>query len=54
MTRERALERLRGRYISTLYLVDDVELAAGLAQAERELPSEIEIELHWAVVSART
>jgi len=54
MTRERALERLRGRYISTLRLVDDVELAAGLAQAERELPPEIEIELHWAVVSART
>ncbi len=53
MTREQALERLRGRYISTLLLLDEDELAAGLAQAERELPPEIEIELHWAIVSAR-
>jgi ubiquinone/menaquinone biosynthesis C-methylase UbiE len=54
MTREHALERIRGRYISTLHLLDEDELAAGLAQAERELPAEVEIELHWAVVSART
>ncbi|MGI8605612.1 MAG: class I SAM-dependent methyltransferase [Gaiellaceae bacterium] len=54
MTREEALERIRGRYISTLHLLDDDELAAGLAQAERELPPEIEIELHWAVVSAHS
>jgi ubiquinone/menaquinone biosynthesis C-methylase UbiE len=54
MTREQALERIRGRYISTLHLVDEGELAAGLAQAEHELPPEIAIELHWAVVSART
>ena len=54
MSRERALERIRGRYISTLHLLDEDELAAGLAQAERELPAEVEIELHWAVVSART
>ena len=53
MTRERALERIRGRYISTLHLLAEDELAAGLAQAERELPAEVEIELHWAVVSAR-
>jgi ubiquinone/menaquinone biosynthesis C-methylase UbiE len=53
MTREEALERIRGRYISTLHLLGDDELAAGLAHAERELPAEIEIELHWAVVSAR-
>lgn len=54
MTREHALERIRGRYISTLHLLDEDELAAGLAQAERELPAEVEIELHWAVISART
>jgi SAM-dependent methyltransferase len=54
MTREHGLERIRGRYISTLQLLDEDELAAGLAQAERELPAEVEIELHWAVVSART
>lgn len=54
MTREHALERIRGRYISTLHLLDEDELAAGLAAAERELPAEVEIELHWVVVSART
>jgi SAM-dependent methyltransferase len=54
MSRGHALERMRGRYISTLHLLDEDELAAGFAQAERELPSEVEIELHWAVVSART
>jgi hypothetical protein len=54
MTREQALERIRGRYISTLHLLDEDELAAGLAQAERELPAEVEIELRWTVVSART
>lgn len=54
MTREHALERIRGRYISTLQLLDDDELAAGLARAERELLPVIEIELHWAIVSART
>ena len=54
MTREEALERIRGRYISTLHLLDEDELAAGLAQAERELAPEVEIELHWAVVSAHT
>jgi SAM-dependent methyltransferase len=53
MTREHALERIRGRYISTLHLLDDDEFAAGLARAEDELPPEIEIELHWAIVSAR-
>ena len=54
MTREQALERIRGRYISTLHLLDEDELAAGLARAERELPAEIELELHWAIVSAGT
>jgi SAM-dependent methyltransferase len=54
MTRERALERIRGRYISTLHLLDEDELAAGLAKAERELPPEVGVELHWAVVSGRT
>jgi ubiquinone/menaquinone biosynthesis C-methylase UbiE len=54
MTREHALERIRGRYFSTRHHLDEDELAAGLAQAVRELPAEVEIELHWAVVSART
>ena len=47
-----ALERIRGRYISTLRLLDDETYAAGLARAERELPEEIESVLEWAVVTA--
>jgi ubiquinone/menaquinone biosynthesis C-methylase UbiE len=52
LTREQALQRIRGRYISTLRLVDDEEFAAGLERAERELPAEIETTLEWAIVSA--
>jgi SAM-dependent methyltransferase len=47
-----ALERIRGRYISTLRLLDAETYAAGLQRAERELPEEIESVLEWAVVSA--
>jgi SAM-dependent methyltransferase len=47
-----ALERIRGRYISTLRLLDDETYAAGLARAERELPDDIESVLEWAVVTA--
>ena len=52
LTRDDALERIHGRYISTLRLLDDATLAAGLARAERELPEEIESDLEWAVVCA--
>jgi SAM-dependent methyltransferase len=52
LTRAEALERIRGRYISTLRLLDDETFAAGLARAERELPEEVETELAWAVVRA--
>ena len=47
-----ALQRIRGRFISTLRLVDDAEFAEGLARAERELPEHIRYELDWAVVVA--
>jgi SAM-dependent methyltransferase len=50
--RDDALERIRGRYISTLRLLDDDAYAAGLARAEQELPEEIESVLEWAVVTA--
>ena len=50
--REDALDRIRGRYISTLRLLDEDTYAAGLARAEHELPEEIESVLEWAVVSA--
>lgn len=52
LSREDARERIRGRYISTLRLLDAETLAAGLVRAERELPEEIESVLEWAVVRA--
>jgi ubiquinone/menaquinone biosynthesis C-methylase UbiE len=52
LTREEALERIRGRYISTLRLLDDEAFAAGLARAERELPAEIVSRLEWAIATA--
>ncbi len=54
LTREHALERIRGRYISTLRLLDEDTFAAGLGRAERELPAEIETRLEWAIVLADT
>ena len=50
--RETALERIRGRYISTLQLIPEDEYAAGLARAERELSDEIEYPLDWAILVA--
>ncbi|MGH3024247.1 MAG: methyltransferase domain-containing protein [Gaiellaceae bacterium] len=52
LSREEALERIQGRFISTLRLLDDETVAAGLARAERELPAEVESELEWAIVRA--
>jgi ubiquinone/menaquinone biosynthesis C-methylase UbiE len=52
ITREAALERIRGRYISTLELLSDEEYRSGLERAERELPSEIAYALEWLVVIA--
>jgi SAM-dependent methyltransferase len=54
LAREQALERIRGRYISTLRLLDDDAFAAGLARAERELPAEVDLRLEWAGVTADT
>lgn len=52
VTREEALEKLRGRFISTLWLLDEEEYAAGLARAERDLPAEIAYPREWAIVLA--
>lgn len=52
LTRREALERLRGRFISTLHLLDDDELAEGAARAERELPEAFESSLDWLVAGA--
>ncbi len=52
LARAAALERIRGRYISTLQLLDPQEYAEGLARAERELPERIEVRLEWLIVVA--
>jgi len=51
-TREEALERIRGRFISTLELLAEDEFRAGMERAARELPGEVEYALEWAIVVA--
>jgi SAM-dependent methyltransferase len=50
--RAEALERIRGRHISTFDLLAEDELAAGTERAERELPDTVEVRLDWAIVVA--
>lgn len=50
--RAEALERIRGRHISTFDLLDEDELRAGTARAEHELPDPVEVRLEWAIVVA--
>jgi ubiquinone/menaquinone biosynthesis C-methylase UbiE len=50
--RDEALEQIRGRYISTLRLLDDESFARGLAAAERGLPEAVDFTLEWIVVAA--
>ena len=50
--RATALERIRGRHISTFDLIDETEIEAGLKRAEAELPAEVEYALEWLVVVA--
>ncbi len=52
LAREDALERIRGRFISTLQLLDEAEVEEGLARAERDLPAELESKLDWLIVTA--
>jgi SAM-dependent methyltransferase len=51
--RETALEKIRGRHISTFDLLGEEEYAEGLARAERELPDRVDYALDWVVVVAR-
>ncbi len=54
LSREQVLERIRGRFISTLQLLGEGEFAEGLAHAERELPDRVEARQHLlAVVAVR-
>jgi hypothetical protein len=52
LSRDEALERIRGRYISTLTLIDEEEFAAGLERAERELPPTVHYRVVWNVLAA--
>jgi hypothetical protein len=49
--RETALERIRGRHISTFDLLDEPEIEAGIARAEAELPEQVDYRLEWLVVT---
>jgi SAM-dependent methyltransferase len=50
--REAALERVRGRFISPLQLLDEEEFRAGLERMESELPEQNEYALEWVVAVA--
>ncbi len=52
LSREAALERIRGRHISTFDLLDEEELREGTERASRELPERVEVRLEWAIVVA--
>jgi ubiquinone/menaquinone biosynthesis C-methylase UbiE len=51
--RKTALEKIRGRHISTFDLIEAEEYRTGLERAARELPAEIEYALEWVIVVAR-
>ncbi len=50
--REAALERIRGKHISTFDLISREEYEEGLARAERELPERIEYPIEWLIAVA--
>lgn len=53
LDRETALEKIRGRHISTFDLIGEDEYQAGLERAERELPDTVEYALDWVIMVAR-
>jgi SAM-dependent methyltransferase len=52
LDREAALDRLRGRHISTFDLLDEAEVREGIALAERELPERVVSRLEQLLVVA--
>jgi ubiquinone/menaquinone biosynthesis C-methylase UbiE len=52
LDRETALERIRGRHISTFDLLEETEIEAGLKRAEAELPEKVHYRSQWLVVVA--
>jgi len=52
---EAVLERVRGRYISTLHLLDDREYQDGLARLEHDLAGReqpLTADLFWSITTA--
>ncbi len=52
LDRETALERIRGKHISTFDLISDEEYEAGLARAEHELPERFDYRVEWLIATA--
>ena len=52
LDRETALERVRGRHISTFDLIDEAEVRSGIARLERELPDRVEYPIEWLIAVA--
>ena len=50
--REAALRKVRGRFISTLQMLDEDEYEAGLGRLERELPERVDYPVEWIVAVA--
>jgi hypothetical protein len=53
LSRAVALERIRGRSISTFDLLDEDEVEAGTEKAERELPELVSFEVQYLLAFAR-
>ena len=49
LDRRTALDRIRGRHISTFDLLDEDEIARGLELAEHELPAVVEYRIEWVI-----
>jgi ubiquinone/menaquinone biosynthesis C-methylase UbiE len=52
VSREAALERLRGRHISNFDLISDEEWQSGVERAERELPEQVGYRQEWLIAVA--
>src|SRR5919204_433053 len=52
VSREVALERIRGRHIATFDLISDEEFRTGVERAERELPEQVDYRQEWLLAVA--
>jgi SAM-dependent methyltransferase len=52
VTREVALERIRGKHIATFDLISDEEWRSGVDRAERDLPERVDYRQEWLIAVA--